>query len=240
MKFSKHVGRRSIKYFWDNKDAITSTHVPNNNLSTIPRRFKFSKLDALLIDWVDRIEGQGGFLTDILLKSKALSIYKEMSNDKNMEIKNEDADFKASNNWLYKFQRRHNISLKQCSGESYEVNRQIHCSFEQDIKAKILQYGQDNIFTCDETALFFKLAPSKSLVIRVRYGIKKYKDRITRMLACNMSVTEKQILLIVRKFKNPRSFKNFSKDFLCRYTHNKNAWMTSAVFNMWLFAINQK
>ncbi|KAG0440024.1 Tigger transposable element-derived protein 6 [Dictyocoela muelleri] len=60
------------------------------------------------------------------------------------------------------------------------------------------------------------------------------------MLACNMSGTEKLIPLIVGKFKNIRSFKNFSKYFFCRYTHNKNTWMTSAVFNMWLFDINQK
>ncbi|KAG0440023.1 hypothetical protein DMUE_2043 [Dictyocoela muelleri] len=102
MKFSKPIGRRSIKYFWDNKEAITSTYVSNNNLSTIPRLFKFPELDALLKDLVDSIEGQGGFITDILLKYKALSIYKEMPNDGNMEIKNEDGDFKASNGWLYK------------------------------------------------------------------------------------------------------------------------------------------
>ncbi|KAG0436739.1 Major centromere autoantigen B [Dictyocoela muelleri] len=142
MKFSKPIGRRSIKYFWDNKEAITSTYVSNNNLSTIPRRFKFPELDALSRDWVDRIEGQGGFPTHILLKTKALSIYKEMSNDGNKQIKNEDGDFKASNGMLYKFKSRHNISLKHCSGDNYEVNRQYIVHLNKILKRKFFNMNK--------------------------------------------------------------------------------------------------
>ncbi|KAF9758226.1 Tigger transposable element-derived protein 6 [Nosema granulosis] len=97
-----------------------------------------------------------------------------------------------------------------------------------------------NVYNCGETALFKKQAPSRSLVTRVRMGIKKYKNRITVLLACNMSGDDKILHFVIANSKNPRSFKNFSKDFFCRYRKNKTAWMTSLVFNSLFFDLNNR
>ncbi|KAG0427858.1 Tigger transposable element-derived protein 6, partial [Dictyocoela muelleri] len=120
------------------------------------------------------------------LKAKAIEFYKSSYPDSNSpnDIKKE---FTATNGWIYRFKRRHRLNLSQCSGDSFEIQKNITIIFWICFKKKFSQYGKDNIFNCDETALFYKLAPSKSLLTRVINGIKKYKERITVMLACNMS-----------------------------------------------------
>jgi hypothetical protein len=47
------------------------------------------------------------------------------------------------------------------------------------------------------TALFYKLTPSKILVMSVRSGIKKNKNRVTVLLTCNMTGKEKLKPVIV-------------------------------------------
>ncbi|KAG0430420.1 Tigger transposable element-derived protein 6, partial [Dictyocoela muelleri] len=233
-KFGKNVCRRSIKDFMKKEEQIKNAFILNGSLTTIPRNIKYDKVDKALKLWIDMIENQGGFITEEILKSKAKDFFKNANAEK------ECNEFKASNGWLYRFKKRHNISLKQCSGESFSVQNQNYDGFINLLKEKIAEYGEKNVFNCDETALFYKLAPSKSLLCRVRNGIKRYKDRITIMLACNMEGSEKIKPFVIGKFRNPRAFKNFDKDFFCRYTHNKNAWMTSAEFNTWLFDWNSE
>lgn len=65
-------------------------------------------------------------------------------------------------------------------------------------------------FHCIETMLFFKLAPSKSLIKTVRKDIKRYKDRISILLAFNMSGTIKLSPASIGKIKNSRPLKNLT------------------------------
>ncbi|KAG0441915.1 Tigger transposable element-derived protein 6 [Dictyocoela muelleri] len=78
--------------------------------------------------------------------------------------------------------------------------------------------------------------PKKSLVKSARNGIKKFKDKITVMLACNMTGSTKLKPVIIGKFENPRALKGFEKNYFCQYLHNKSAWMLTENFN-WGFSI---
>lgn len=62
---------------------------------------------------------------------------------------------------------------------------------------------------------------------------KKQKERITALLTCNMSGTEKRRLVIVGKYKNPQCFRGI-KNLPVDYIANKNAWMTGAFFTDFL------
>ncbi|KAG0442370.1 CENP-B like protein 2 [Dictyocoela muelleri] len=108
------------------------------------------------------------FITDKILKIKALSLFKDLYKILDIDVTDSNQVFKASNGFIYKFKARHRISLKQCSGESFNVNMQSFDEFIKDINDKISTYGSENVFNCDETGLFFKLALSKSLASRVR------------------------------------------------------------------------
>jgi hypothetical protein len=60
-------------------------------------------------------------------------------------------------------------------------------------------------------------------------GGKLSKERITVLVAANMTGTVKRKLLVIGKSKNPSCFKNI-KRLPVTYKANKSAWMTSTIF----------
>lgn len=75
------------------------------------------------------------------------------------------------------------------------------------------------------------MTPDKTLKFKGEkcVGGKLSKERITVLVAANMSGTEKRKLLVIGKSKNPRCFKNI-KQLPVTYKANKSAWMTSQIF----------
>ncbi|UYV72763.1 TIGD6 [Cordylochernes scorpioides] len=71
-------------------------------------------------------------------------------------------------------------------------------------------------------------------------GVKRMKRRITVLLCCNSTGTDKRRLLIIGKSAKPRCFRNFSPHFYCTYTSNSKEWMTSSIFQEWLLQFNKQ
>ena len=77
------------------------------------------------------------------------------------------------------------------------------------MKSLLEKYEPDDIFNADKTALYYKLLPDKSLVLKGKenaHGRTRSKQRLT-VLAANMTGIEKLSLLLVRKLANSRCFK---------------------------------
>lgn len=90
------------------------------------------------------------------------------------------------------------------------------------------------IYNADESGLFWKLLPDKTLVRRneaTAPGRKSSKERITFLACTNGDGTHKLRILVIGKAKNPRAFKN--KTLPVEYVSSGNAWMTSAIFKDW-------
>ena len=85
-------------------------------------------------------------------------------------------------------------------------------------------YSDEQIFNADETGLFFKMTPNKTLKFKGDKcsGGKMSKDRVTVLVVANMTGTIKKKLLLIGKSKNPRCFKNV-KRLPVDYRSNKNA-----------------
>ncbi|XP_036325161.1 jerky protein homolog-like [Rhagoletis pomonella] len=86
----------------------------------------------------------------------------------------------------------------------------------------------------DETALFWKKLPDKTLALRTEKtapGRKIGKERITLLVCCNASGEHKLKLLMIGKAKNPRVFKQVKLPL--EYANSKNAWMTEMIFRNW-------
>ncbi|GJQ82963.1 TIGD4 [Trypoxylus dichotomus] len=97
------------------------------------------------------------------------------------------------------------------------------------------------IANADETGLFFKCLPKKTLAIRDDkcYGGKLIKDRVTCLLATNMSGTEKLKPLIIARSAKPRCFKGV-KWLPVDYENNVKARMTSEIFEKWLVKLDKQ
>jgi len=74
------------------------------------------------------------------------------------------------------------------------------------------------------------------LATRQLSGKKKEKFRITVGLACNADGTEKLEPIFIGKSSKPRCFKKYTPD-QCGfyYRNNKKAWMTSSLFEEYVF-----
>jgi hypothetical protein len=61
----------------------------------------------------------------------------------------------------------------------------------QHVRDLVAQYGPENTYNMDETGLFWKLVPERTLATEAGSGGKKSKDRITLALTCNGDGSDK-------------------------------------------------
>jgi len=92
--------------------------------------------------------------------------------------------------------------------------------------------SQDDVYNADETGLYWKALPRKSLAScqdNAARGFKVAKERVTIMTCANTAGTHKLSLLLIGKSTKPHCFKNI-KNLPVTYTAQKNAWMDSKLF----------
>jgi hypothetical protein len=97
------------------------------------------------------------------------------------------------------------------------------------LKEKIteLNLSPVQIYNADESALYWKMLPDKTLVLSQEKnapGRKTIKERVTFLLCANADGSNKLKPLVIGKAQNPRAFKN--AQIPVDYKASKNAWMT--------------
>lgn len=149
-------------------------------------------------------------------------------------------NFKASSGWLDRFKKRNNISFKKICGESAAVDDGICAEWREKLKELIKDYNAKDIFNTDETGLFYKCLPDRTLCFKSKKcnGGKHSKERITLIFAVNMDGSDKLKPLLIGKSAKPRCFKNIHS-FPMHYRNNKKSWMTTDLFNEWLQIVNK-
>lgn len=108
-------------------------------------------------------------------------------------------------------------------------------AWASSLQTILAEYSPSDIFNADETGLFFRLLPDKTLEFKGVdcHGGKNSKEGVTVMVCSNMSGNEKLPLLVIGKSKKPRCFKGI-KALPTAYEANKKAWITSELFTAWL------
>ncbi|CAF4098004.1 unnamed protein product [Rotaria magnacalcarata] len=148
-----------------------------------------------------------------------------------------DPNFKGSNGWLDRFRTRYNIQFRVICGESRAVDQNIVEDWKTRLISMIEHYDPENIYNCDETGLFYKLMPDRSMTIdRIdSKGGKKSKERYTVMLCSNWTGSNKLKPVVIGKANRPRCFKNIDiKKLPVSWCSNRTAWMNSKIFTEWL------
>lgn len=145
--------------------------------------------------------------------------------------------FNASLGWIKKFKARHGIRRLKICGEKLSNKPQYVDTFLDKFRSKVNEMGliPDQIYNCDESGLFYRLLPNRTLVSLKETsapGPKASKERITFLPCTNASGTHKLKMLVIGKSANPRAFRNF-KNNPVHYMSSKNAWMTSILFDEW-------
>ncbi|XP_054720508.1 tigger transposable element-derived protein 4-like [Uloborus diversus] len=140
-------------------------------------------------------------------------------------------DFVASSGWLERFKARHNIVFRNLHGEAKDVPESLCEEWRIRLPTLLFGYKASDVFNIDETGLFYKCVPQKTLMFKGEScaGGKMSKDRLTVLVGANADGSEKLPLLVIGKSKNPRCFKNV-KSLPVNYKSNKKSWMTSELF----------
>ena len=120
-------------------------------------------------------------------------------------------------------------------GEADSVDRAQLAVNRMELKQLIGQYSPRNVFNFDESALFYRLPPNKTLSTVKRNGKKPEKDLITVAMCCNMTGTEKKDLVVIGKSKQPRAFRKANtKQTKFLYFNNQTAWQNRSTFAEWI------
>jgi len=76
-------------------------------------------------------------------------------------------NFKASEGWLDNFKERHSIKFRSEQGEAAAVDMEVVENWQQTLlRDALANYSPDDVFNADETGLFWKVMPNKTLTFK--------------------------------------------------------------------------
>ena len=99
------------------------------------------------------------------------------------------------------------------------------------------KYSPCNIYNADETSIYYRAVLDGTLAFSTN-KLKKAKEHVTSLVACNMNGTDKHPLLVIGKSKESCCFRGLPH-LPTRYMNSGNAWMTGALFHKWLANFNR-
>jgi hypothetical protein len=118
------------------------------------------------------------------------------------------------------------------SGAARAVNCETAAEWLNKVWPEVCEgYSDSDIFNADETGIFFRLTPDKTLKFKAEKcaGGKLSKDNVTVFVCANSNGTEKRKLFVIGKSKSPRCLKNV-KCLPVWYSSDTKSWMTSDLF----------
>ncbi|XP_064483693.1 tigger transposable element-derived protein 4-like [Ornithodoros turicata] len=190
------------------------------------RMGKNPKLEEALVHWIGVARSKNIPIGGPVIKEKATVLALRLG----------ISDFKCSEGWLAGFKARHGLTVRTVSGEAKSVDMNVVEDWvATGLQHLLRKFKPDDIFNADETGLFYKMLPRKTIAFKDDpcKGGKLSKERLTVLVGSNMTGTEKLRLLIVGKSAKPRCFRGI-RSLPADYEANKNAWVTKLIFEKWL------
>jgi hypothetical protein len=154
-----------------------------SNANSKKKRFnnacKFDRLNDLVFQWFKQARAKGMPVSCPLIQEKALQFATELS----------ITDFKASTGWLDSWRTRHSIKSAKVGGEAASVDEDVVKDWHERIPDITAGYRPEDVFYCNETGLFFKTMPDKTLAEKSESckGGKQPKDRLTVLFTCSQT-----------------------------------------------------
>lgn len=234
LKEKYKCGKTVVYDIIKNKTAIVDEYLSTQNVGAKmkPRSSKFEVINELTFNWLTQALSKNLPISGSLVQEKA----------KEIAIENGDDEFKASNGWLESFKNRHQLTFSVMCGESKATEQEPVNDFVEKLPEIIAGYKPEDIANCDETALFFRAIPRKTLHKKGEkcHGGKHSKERLS-ILLCFFADGKFEKPLVIGRSQNPRCFKSINKRNLpVSWYANKKAWMTGTIMEKFLIQLNKK
>ncbi|XP_064468658.1 tigger transposable element-derived protein 4-like [Ornithodoros turicata] len=228
------IKKSTLSTYIKNKGAIFSAH-EKENMEPSRKRLRTSahpNVEDAVITWIKHVRSRNLPLSGPIIAAKARDFASQMGIE----------DFTASEGWLTRFTARHGLTFRSVCGERADVD---NATCEQWLSGKLREllasYSLDDVFNADETVLYYKLPPNKTITYKDDScaGGKRSKVRITVMVCANATGTERCRLLAIGKASKPRCFKGI-RTYPVDYKANTKAWMTAKIFADWVRTLDRK
>jgi len=204
---------------------------PTNINNFREKSSNYPQLEEVMIIWVDQQISRNLTISGPIIQQKA----KECANL--LDINN----FSASAGWLANFKSRNNLHAFKISGEAGSAPIDELPQMKVELQEVLQGYELKDIWNYDETALFWRLEPCKTIAHTPVLGKKRSKERVSILVTCNASGDEKLPLVYIHKYETPRALIGIEKRSLpVWYYWNSKAWMQRSIFKHYLERLNSK
>ena len=230
-KWGDKVNESTITRILQKKEEILNTEVTNPDIKR-HKNLTVPQLELALKEFI-LIHQNKAILSEAILIEKA----KQIANGLGVE----EGTLKYSAGWLHRFKKRNGIQEQKLQGEASSADLNAIIEALPTLKNKCNGYPLERIYNMDETGLFYRLEPDRTLATQRLSGRKKNKERLSIALCVNSDGSHKLKPLIIGKYKKPRCFNNVNLNNLeMKYCNNTKAWMLATTFQDWLQEFDNK
>ena len=173
------ISQSQVSQILKSKEKLFSAHRSNKN-PTRKRARKSTQEDVedALLQWFKQAKSRGLIITGPMLREKAKNFGKIMN-----------INFDPSSSWVTRWRERNLIVFKRKHGEKQYHDSEVDENWIVSVWPKIHEhYSASEIYSCDETGLYFCALPEGTLCFKndKLSGSKKSKEHLTILLTSNM------------------------------------------------------
>ena len=166
------LSKTTVSTIWRSKETL-KRKFESSEFSSNTKRFRsctHKDVDTALLVWFKQARSNNIPVNGPLLLEKANSLASAVG----------DESFSVTTGFIDRWKTRHGIMLKKVSGEAGSVSEEDIRPWLDDALPQLLrQYKPEDVYNVDETGLFYKMTPDKSLTFKGEKctGGKKAKER---------------------------------------------------------------
>ncbi|KAM6350482.1 tigger transposable element-derived protein 5 [Podargus strigoides] len=185
------------------------------------------EIDRAVYAWFLALRQHGVPLSGPLIQAQAEAFARQ--------IYGPECTFKASHGWFWRWQKRHGISSQRIYGEgSLPAEPERGPDLLPVPAADAGGYGDEQIYNANVTGLYWKLLPGGVMAAAQRRPAPR--ERVTVLLAANLTGSHKLKPLVVGALRDPPSLRHHNQDkFPACYRHSPKARLGPALLRAWFF-----
>ena len=226
-RLDKAPGQSTISDILRSKDKFLSMDA-NELRAKRACVLKFPALDRALATWVLQCQSNRVLLSGRMIKMEAIRI------STLQEIPTGEC-LAFSNGWLSSFTARHSFRQFKLHGESGSADIAAIEAHLPGLFRDLAKYDPRDIYNMDETALYYRMAPDRTIAARQIEGYRRDKSRITVAFTVNSDGSHKPEPFFIGQAARPHAFnRKEPRKFGFHYDNNETAWMDALIFRKWL------